>query len=358
MRGPFLTVFGFLFGLVVGSFCNVCIHRLPRRESIVMPPSHCPHCQALVRAVDNIPLISFLLLRRQCRNCGHRISWQYPVVEFLTGLLFLGVVWRFGVGLRPAIWAAFLAALIVVTFIDLEHMIVPDRITLPGIGIGLLAAWAWPPPELRSVAIGVLVGGGFFWAVGVASTFMLKKGRIEVNPDLRIVAMNQTAQALLGLGPDEVMGRPCVEAFGGESALFRVCQEAVVEGRTHAQVEVDLSLRDGSSVPVHLSSTIVRAPDGAVARTTLLLEREGLGGGDIKLAAMIGAFLGWQGVLVTILLGTLIGSLVAIVLLATGRKARQHPIPFGPFLALGAVLVLFWGEEILAWYWHLLRGSP
>ncbi len=192
------------------------------------PRSHCPHCGLLVRALDNIPLISFLLLRGQCRGCGHRISWQYPVVEFLTGLLFLGVVWRFGVGPRPALWAAFLAALVVITFIDLEHMIVPDRITLPGIGIGLLAALAWPPPEPGSALIGVLVGGGLFWLVAWASTFTLARGRIKVDPDLRIVAMNRTAQALFGLMPGEGVGRPCVETFGEESALLRVCREAAV----------------------------------------------------------------------------------------------------------------------------------
>lgn len=255
MRGPLLTAFGFLFGLVVGSFCNVCIHRIPRGESIVTPRSHCPHCHLLVRAVDNIPLVSFLLLRGQCRSCGHRISWHYPVVEFLTGLLFLLAFFRFGVTWRTGLLLTFLAALVIVTFIDLEHQIVPDVITLPGIGIGLAASLLFRDPIFWNALLGALIGGGIFYLVAV-------------------------------------------------------------------------------------------------------LSQGGMGGGDIKLTAMIGAFLGWKQVLLTIFVGTLAGSVIAIFLLATGKKGRKDPMPFGPFLALGAVLVLFWGQEILAWYWHLLRGNP
>lgn len=255
MYGPLLIAFGCLFGLTVGSFCNVCIHRIPRRESIVTPRSHCPHCQALVRAVDNIPLVSFLLLQGQCRSCGHRISWQYPVVEFLTGLLFALAIFRFGVTWRTGLLLVFLAALVIVTFIDFEHQIVPDVITLPGIVIGLGASLLFRNPPLWNALLGVLIGGGIFYLVAV-------------------------------------------------------------------------------------------------------LSQGGMGGGDIKLTAMIGAFLGWKQVLLTIFLGTLAGSVVAILLLASGRKGRKDPMPFGPFLALAAILVLFWGEEILTWYWHLLRGGP
>ena len=254
MPSPLLIAFGFLFGLTVGSFCNVCIHRIPRKESIVTPRSHCPHCGLLVRAVDNIPLISFLLLRGQCRSCGHRISWQYPVVEFLTGLLFLLAVFRFGVTWRTGLLLIFLAALVIVTFIDFEHQIVPDVITLPGIVIGLAASLLFRNPPFWNALLGALIGGGIFYLVAV-------------------------------------------------------------------------------------------------------LSQGGMGGGDIKLAAMIGAFLGWKQVLLTIFLGTLAGSVIAIFLLASGKKGRKDPMPFGPFLVLAAILVLFWEKEILAWYWYLLRGN-
>lgn len=348
-------VVAFVGGLVVGSFLNVCIHRLPAGESLIRPGSRCPHCQAPIRPRDNVPLLSFLLLRARCRACAGAIAWRYPAVELLTGLLFLGVVWRFGIGGRAALWGAFLAALVVVTFIDLEHLIVPDRISLPGIAVGLVGAGLWPPPGLWSAALGVLIGGGFFWVAAWASALLLKAGRIEVDAELRVVDMDRTAGELLGLTPEGVRGRPCVEAFGADSVLLRAYREAAQEGRRHARVELDLPQGNGSFVPLNLRSTIRRGSDGAVAGATLRLEREGMGGGDIKLAGMIGAFLGWQGVLVTILLGTLAGSVIGIALVATGLTARKQPIPFGPFLALGAAAALFWGEAFLHWYGRLLR---
>lgn len=266
MSNPFLVTSSFLLGLVVGSFCNVCIHRLPQGESIVIPRSRCPNCRTSIKAHDNIPVLSFLLLRRQCRSCGHRISWQYPVVELLTGSLFALTIFRFGLSWHTGILWAFVAALVIVTFIDLEHQIVPDVITLPGIAVGLTwsilaallltndhgAPLSFSPPTPLDALLGMLVGGGILYLVAV-------------------------------------------------------------------------------------------------------LSRGGMGGGDIKLTAMVGALLGWRAALLTIFLGTLSGSVIALVLLASGKKSRKDPMPFGPFLALGAVLALFWGEELIAGYLRLVR---
>ena len=130
------TIYAFLFGSVVGSFLNVCIHRLPKEESIVVPRSRCPVCQSPIRAVDNIPLLSFALLRGRCRACRHPIAWRYPLVEALTALLFVLTVARFGVTLKSAFLLTFLCGLVVVSFIDLDHQIIPNAITLPGIPLG------------------------------------------------------------------------------------------------------------------------------------------------------------------------------------------------------------------------------
>ncbi len=268
MNDPFTITVSFLFGLIVGSFCNVCIHRIPREESIVTPGSRCPDCRTPIKPVDNIPLLSFLLLRGQCRSCGHRISWQYPVVELLTGSLFALTLFRFGLTWHTGIVLTFVAALVIVTFIDLEHQIVPDVITLPGITIGLA------------------------WSAGTA---------------------------LLS-----TRGQPVTVGF---------------------------------SPPAPLEALLGTLLGGGILYLVAVLSRGGMGGGDIKLTAMVGALLGWREVLLTIFLGTLTGSVVALLLLASGRKGRKDPMPFGPFLALGAVLALFWGEELIAWYLRLFRGG-
>lgn len=240
-----------LFGLVIGSFLNVVIHRLPRGESIVRPASRCPGCGRPIRAPDNIPVLSWLLLRGRCRSCGMRISAVYPAVELLTAALFVLYLRRFGPtwGLIPQL--ALASAMIAVVFIDLEHWIIPDAITLPGMGAGLLAT-PLLPHTLQEGVIGLVGGGLFFYLVAEIS--------------------------------------------------FRI------------------------------------------------LKREGIGGGDIKLAAMMGAFLGWRLLTVAIFLALLTGSAVGLALMAAGKRGRKDAIPFGPFLASGTVLAGLWGERLIGWY--------
>lgn len=247
-----LCVLLFVVGAMIGSFLNVCIWRLPREESIVFPPSHCPDCDAAIRPWDNVPIVSYLLLRGRCRACGAPISWRYPAVEALTGVMATALLWRFGLSPAFAVAAVFVAALIVISFIDLDHQIIPDEISLPGIVVGLVVAAVGYGPPLVDSAIGVLLGGGLLWAVAA-----------------------------------------------GYAALT---------------------------------------------------QREGMGGGDIKLLAMIGAFLGWRGVLVTVILGSLSGAVVGLALINLGGADRRVPIPFGPFLALGAVCALFCGDALIDWY--------
>ncbi|MDE2179589.1 MAG: prepilin peptidase, partial [candidate division NC10 bacterium] len=238
-----------LVGIAVGSFLNVCIHRLPKDESVAQPASHCPICGAPIRWYDNLPLVSFLLLRGRCRACGGRIAWRYPVVELLTGALFLLTVWRFGFGIRPVFLLIFIASLIVVTWIDLDHEIIPHAITLPGIILGLVASLITRDPSPADAATGALVGAGLVYLVAV-----------------------------------------------------------------YAEVA---------------------------------FQRESMGGGDVNLLAMIGAFLGWRLMLFAFFSAVASGAVLSLGLIAARVLSRKDRIPFGPFLALGAIVALFVGDEVI-----------
>jgi leader peptidase (prepilin peptidase)/N-methyltransferase len=246
-----------MFGAMVGSFLNVCIIRLPKEESIVFPGSHCPHCNTPIKFYDNIPLISYLFLLGRCRNCKRSISVQYPLVEGITAISSLLLFLRFGVSWGYLFYFSFVAGLIVVTVIDLYHQIIPDVISIPGIGVGLLGALVLPYITFLNSVLGVLLGGGSLFIIGTVYQWLCK--------------------------------------------------------------------------------------------------REGMGGGDVKLLAMIGAFLGWDAVILTILLGSLVGSIAGITLMILKGRDFKYAIPFGPFLSLGAVIALFYKSDILSWYFQL-RG--
>ena len=253
-------VFGFIFGTVVGSFLNVCIHRLPQGQSIILPSSHCPHCKTPIHFYDNIPLLSFALLRGKCRACHAPISWRYPLVEFLMGFFSVILLVRYGISTLYLVYFAFFASLTLVSFIDLPHRIIPDVISLPGILIGVVISLLHPQLSFKDSLIGVLVGGGSLYVV--ASVYHL------------------------------------------------------------------------------------------------VTKREGMGGGDVKLLAMIGAFIGWKGVLFTILCSSFIGSVVGVTLMLISSKAdSKYAVPFGPFLSLGAVIYVLWGEALINWYVGFLQAT-
>jgi leader peptidase (prepilin peptidase)/N-methyltransferase len=246
--GPGVAI---VLGLVAGSFANVCIHRLPRGESIVSPPSHCPACGARVRWHDNIPLLGYTLLGGRCRDCRSRISPRYLVVEAVTGLVFLGLWYHAGGGaLRFATEALFALGLIVGTGIDLEHRLLPDRVTLPLLVLGL--------------AVSPLPGG--------------------LSP----------LEALLG-------------GLAGGAVMY-----------------------------------------GIAVLGDALYRKETMGGGDIKLAAAIGAFLGWQVLIVALFAAFVLGAVGGVTYLALGGRDRM--VPFGPFLAAGALTALVAGQAIWTWY--------
>jgi leader peptidase (prepilin peptidase)/N-methyltransferase len=250
-----------LFGAVIGSFLNVVILRLPAPgESIVFPASRCPHCHTAIRWYDNIPIISFILLKRKCRHCGAPISWQYPLVELAMLLLAAALFQKFGITLAFPIYFVFCAALLVIIFIDLRHQLIPDTISLPGIVIGFAVAFVNPLVTWQQSGLGLLLGGAALYAVA--------------------------------------------------------------------------------------------------AGYYLLTKREGMGGGDIKLLAMIGAFLGWQCLPFVIFGSSLLGSIVGLAAMVHQKKGGKTVIPYGPFLSLAALLYLFFQEQItLALQWYMTALS-
>lgn len=261
---PLLVLYAALVGLIVGSYLNVVIFRLPRGLSTVLPRSRCTGCGALIRPYDNIPLLSWLVLGGRCRACRAPISWRYPLIEAVTSALFVLSFLRFGFSWEAPVAALYCATMVVLAAIDAEHFILPDRITYPGIVLGIalqpLLSWARIGPGVRGALFGAALG------------------------------------ALLGAG-------------------------------------------------------ILLAVWGA---WYLLRHEEGMGLGDVKMLAMIGAFLGWRGVLVALFLAALSGALLGLALMAARGLEMKSKLPFGAFLALGGLIALFAGETIVAAYATLL----
>jgi leader peptidase (prepilin peptidase)/N-methyltransferase len=241
-----------VFGLLIGSFLNVCIYRLPRRESIVFPASRCPACGAGIRPWDNVPVLAWFWLHGRCRDCAASISWRYPSIEAANGVAYGLIAWRFGFTADALIYAAFFSALLVITVIDFDFQIIPDRISLPGIPIAFASALS--------------LGHITWW----------------------------------------------------ESLL-------------------------GAALPAVLFMAII------------ILSRGGMGLGDVKLIAMIGALVGWKLALLTIFVGAVAGSVVGIALMVFQGKGRKTAVPFGPFLSLGAVVSVSCGTPLIQWYLGLGR---
>ena len=250
-----MALFAFVFGAVVGSFLNVCIYRMPLDQSVVSPGSRCVGCGTAIRWYDNIPVISWLLLRGRCRFCQAPFSFRYPLVELITAVLSLLLFMKYGLSPSYGVMFLFCAALIVITFIDFDHQIIPDELSLPGIVLGFLSSFFLPEPGWISSLLGAVAGWG--------------------------------SLALIFYGYLWLTGR------------------------------------------------------------------EGMGGGDAKLLAMMGAFLGLQAIPFIIFASSLVGSVAGLSIMAVQRKDRHLAIPFGPYLALGALLYIFVGPQLIQWYLQL-----
>jgi len=250
-----IYIYSFILGIMVGSFLNVVIYRLPTRdESIVFPSSHCRACKRPIPWFDNIPILSYLLLKGKCRSCQAAISKQYPFVEFIMGVLSVALYVKFGLSFELLRLFIFAAALVAIIFIDIQHQIIPDTISLSGIVLGFASSFLSHKISWQESGLGILLGGGVL--LGVAFIYLL------------------------------------------------------------------------------------------------LTKREGMGGGDIKLLAMIGAFLGWQSLLFIIFFSSVLGSIIGLALMSKQGTGSQTKIPYGPFLSIAALCYLFF-EDIIIKIWHM-----
>lgn len=259
----------FIFGSILGSFLNVCVHRMPLGESIVWPRSHCPKCKKRIPGYHNIPLISFILLGARCRFCKERISWRYPLIELLTALSLVGMFIRFGLSFDFFIYLVFVSCLIVATFVDIQHRIIPDEISVGGMIVGFilssikglnLSPLTYNFRPMLNSFLGIIVGGGIIYLTG----------------------------------------------YLFDLVYFKLLKNPPIQGET-----------------------------------------ESMGGGDVKLLAMIGAFLGWPAAVITFFLAPFFGAVIGIANLIV---KKDHTIPYGPFLSLAAVIALFWGVKIINFY--------
>ncbi len=249
---PISNALIFIFGLILGSFLNVIIYRLPRHESIVYPSSHCPYCSAHIKPYDNIPLLSYAILGGKCRSCGKHISLRYPFVELLAGLSGVAIYLKYGLGIDWIFLFVLSLSLITIIFIDLDNRIIPNVITYPGIVIGFAASFFMTINSVTGSVLGSLMGGGVLYA----TAYLYKS----------------------------------------------------------------------------------------------ITKQEGMGMGDVKLMAMLGAFLGWQASLFIIITSAFAGSIAGIALMLFAGKNRKYAIPYGPFISLGAFIYLFYGQYIIQIY--------
>lgn len=259
-----LTILVFIIGLIVGSFLNVCIYRMPREESLVKPGSHCPKCDEEIPWFDNIPLLSYILLKGRCRFCKERISFRYFIVELLTAVLFVIILKHFGLKnyYRYLAYIIFVSLLVVTTFVDIQHRIIPDEISIGGAVVGFIlnVVNGYKPANILDSFLGIIVGGGIIYLTGLLFDLV----------------------------------------------YFKLLKKPPIQGETSS-----------------------------------------MGGGDVKLLAMIGAFLGWKKAILTFFIAPFFGAAAGIINLAT---KKDHTIPYGPFLSLAALISVFWADKIIRFF--------
>ena len=328
---------GVVLAALLGSFLNVCISRLPRGESIVLPASHCPACRSPIRPLDNIPLVSYLLLGGRCRACGVTISRRYPLVEALAIALGALVLWQLGPTWDGA--RAFLLglAMLATAFTDLETRRIPDRITLPGV----IAACILAPEGLSRGSAGAVVGAVTFAVIAMARS----RGAVS-----RDEAAPPSPEGDEELDPAERRRLDVYWAAAWGALIGR--QLAVLNLATFTAPGWPLTWRVLSQVDLPVAGCLVTGGLFFLVAwvSHAALGRTGLGGGDIKLAGLIGAALGPSGGLVAAFVGIMLGGVVAVVLLVTGRRRFGEYLPFGPFLAAGGLVAAVWGRPLLEWY--------
>lgn len=354
----------FALGLCIGSFLNVVIYRLPLGLSVNEPKrSFCPHCKAPIRPRHNLPIVGWLLLGGKCADCRAGISIRYPAIELLTGLAF-AAVWLKAWPAQPWLalpWAVFVSILIAATFIDIDHLIIPDELTWGGAAVGVVFATIFPSLIGETVwwsgllwsAVAAAAGYGLLWAILELGKIAFGKRHLDFPEPLRFswrMIAEDEAEFVLGDEPPEKWS----EFFGRESdRLDLVCDEVEVNGNRRTDVTVHAFYNRLEMPGANYPLLMVESFSGVVR--SAVVPREAMGWGDLKFLAAIGAFLGWKATLFTVGAGAMVGSVVGLMSLSLKRWAPGLQLPFGPFLAVGALIWLFAGPAVLEWYFSLLR---
>ncbi len=341
----------FVLGSIWGSFLNVCIYRMPRNESVIHPPSHCPHCEYSIPWFLNIPLVTWIALRGRCRNCRAPISIRYLLVEFLTGLAFLACWLSFG-RQSPAValvYCLVLAGFIVATFIDFEHFIIPDEITLGGVGAGVLCSLLVPAlhgetsiaAAMKASFIGAVTGAAIIYAILRAGKLAFGKHKIVLAPGSRII-FTETAVQIPEHG--EILY---------EELFYRKSDKVKIEAKTVELPDICYFNTRVSLGPTELKiGDLVLNPETVphmeVVTDELSLPREAMGFGDVKFMAAIGAFLGWKAVIFSLMISSMIGAAVGLTLIALKKQEWSSRLPYGPYIALAATIWIFAGPQIVS----------
>jgi leader peptidase (prepilin peptidase)/N-methyltransferase len=350
--------FAFVLGAAVGSFLNVCIYRWPVDLSINRPRrSFCPNCKQPIPWHQNLPLISWIVLRGCCANCGAKISFRYFAVELVTALLFLAIWESFPWQVATAYWI-FISFLIIGTFIDFEHFIIPDRVTIGGTIAGVVCSVAVPALMQTDSRLAAGVRSLLAAALGyVILLIVLEAGKIAFGRKrIRFDAPTTFTWTKRGDDADFVVGTEeslWSDYFAREKdRLLVTCNEARIDHHTYGNVMLDFRY-DRVTAEGHVLMLDDVSQISGVARE-LVIPREAMGRGDLKFLAAIGAFLGWRAVLFSLFAGSLLGSIVGLITLVVGKPVWSAKLPFGPYLAFGAVTWMFFGNVFLRWYVTLL----
>lgn len=350
----FWSLVFFWFGCIVGSFLNVCIYRMPLDLSVVSPPSHCPHCKYSIPFYLNVPLVTWLSLKGRCKNCGAPISPRYFIVELFTGLMFLACWLAFGAQspVLALVYCLFLAGLIVATFIDFEHFIIPDEITLGGAAAGFVLSFFLPSlhhvhsngESMVQSALGIIAGAGIVYAVLRGGKLLFGRQKVKLPLETKIV-FSETA---LNLPDGEI---PYEELF------YRKSDTIVFHARTLEMID-----RGYADATVRLSPSRLQIGEEEINPETvphleavcseITLPREAMGLGDVKFMAGIGAFLGWQAIVFTLVVASMIGAAYGAGMVALHKQKWSGRLYFGPFLAAAATLWIFAGPALVNWYLH------
>lgn len=349
----------FVFGAMTGSFLNVCIYRMPRNISVIAPPSRCLHCERRISWRHNLPLVAWLFLRGKCAHCGHPISVRYFAVEALAGGGFLACWLFFGPAFGLAVIYGFvLAGLLAATFIDIEHFIIPDEITWGGIVAGFFCSFLAPDlhgTEVRAEAMeasfwGIAVGGGIVYAIVRVGKLLFGRRRIELEENSTIVFGEESLflpQQEIGYGEIFYRRADTVVVLAKKAELIDRCfLNAEVRLSQHS-LKIDGAMFQPEEVP-YLE----------VVADRIVIPREAMGLGDVKFMAAIGAFLGWQAVLFSLMLSSIVGAAIGVGLIAVGRRDWSSRLPYGPYIAVAAVIWIFlpeglrdgWGAQVESFF--------